>query len=459
MVGRRHRWILALVAAVLVAGACTEERRTFTDARGDGPGSAAEDQGNMEVMGGQDADGEFVVVQYAGEEVSFGTVPSEPEPASGEPIRIGMINQEDTPLGSFPELRLGAQAAVEWINAELGGVGGRPIELMPCITHFNVEQSKSCAQDLVQADVVAILGGIDVTSNGSIPVLEQNGVPYVGGIPVNLSDMQSPISFQFSGGTAGAFAAFAYHAATELEAEKVAVAYGDYESIKVSAIDYGVEILEKLGVDEVVEIPFPILTTDFLPVLTKAAEGEPDAIFLGAADTACAPAMKTAFDIGIEAQMYLVGSCLAPGIADEIGVEAVEGKLFNVESALVPQVDNDLYMSAVARYGDPQLPAASAATVSFRGMMNLWMMLDEVGPDVTRSSLLDHVRSTVDHPSFSGHPFTCDGKQVPDLPSLCSPQQMLARRVGGDLVAASGWIDVPALVTGDGTGVYEEPAE
>lgn len=60
-----------------------------------------------------------------------------PLKAEGEPIVIGFQNAEGDPSGSFPEATLGAQAAVEYTNNELGGMGadiqngkpGRPLKL------------------------------------------------------------------------------------------------------------------------------------------------------------------------------------------------------------------------------------------------------------------------------------------------------------------------------------------
>lgn len=444
---RRRRALTSLAAALATATlltGCVEQVVVVQGAGSDGSSPA-----NMAVSGGQDTGDDSVVSRYAGREMSFGTVPDEAVAAgTADPIRIGMINQENTPLGSFPELRLGTEAAVAWINAELGGVGGRPIELHTCITTFSPEKSRACAQELVEQDVVAVNGGIDITSNGSMPVLEQNQIPLVGGIPINFDEMRSPISFQFSGGVPGAFAAFAYDAATRLGAKKVAVAYGDYASIKAAGVDYGIATLKKYGVTEVTDIPFPVTTTDFLPVLTKANEGNPDAIILGAADTACAPAMKTAHELGITAQIYLVGACAAPTIAEQIGPEAVEGKIFNIEGPNgAEDPEADIYFDVIARYGDPQLSAASAATVSFRGMMNLYAALVELGPDdISPASIVEHLREQKDHPSFTGHAYTCDGQQLPDLPAICAPQQILAQRQGDKIVPITDWIDVPALV-------------
>jgi branched-chain amino acid transport system substrate-binding protein len=441
----RGRWVRRILVGIsftaLLASGCVEkvkESSTTGASTGTTPPRAGSTTG-------------AIVEQFAGERLSFGVVPSSPRKATGEPITIGMINQENTPLGSFPELRLGVEAAVALINEELGGIGGRPIDLVTCITTFSVEQSQACAQQMVQRDVVAVIGGIDVTSNGSIPILEANQIPYIGGIPVNFDELRSPISFQFSGGVPGAMAAFAYYAAQVQGAKKVAIAYGEYQSIEAAAIDYGAKTLQQLGVNDVVQVPFPITTTDFLPVLTKANEGNPDAIFLGAADTACAPAMKTAQDLGITAKLYLVGACAAPGIADQVGEAAVNGRIFNVEGP-VSQTDREgqFYFAVLGRYADPALEGASAATVSFRSAMNLYALLADLGPDgVSRPALLDLVRGARNRASFDGHDYTCDGQQVPDLPALCSPQQILVVRNGATLDPITDWIDVPAILRGE----------
>ncbi len=445
--------IVALAATALLSlTGCVEKVTTAPTASGGtgGPGgTAAPGAANANVIGGSNANGAAVFAAHTGQKLSFGTVPSPLAKAdpSKPAIKIGMINQENTPIGSFPELRLGAEAAVKLINEELGGVNGRPLELVPCITTFSVEKSQGCAQELVQKQVVAVTGGIDVTSSGSIPVLEQNQLPYIGGIPVNFEDMRSPISFQFSGGSPGAMVAFAKHAADN-GAKKVVVAYGDYPPIKASAVDYGVATLKKLGVPEVTEVPFNILATDFLPIMSKANESKPDAIFVGAADTACEPAMKTARDLGVTAKMYFVGACAAPTIAEHLGVDAVVGKIFNIESNPDPKdPEGAIYFDAVAKYGDPKLPAASAATIAFRDVMNIYGLMNELGPDnISSKSILEKIRATKDHPSFNGHPYTCDGKQIPDLPSMCAAQQILMERTADGLSPLGSWIDVPAIL-------------
>jgi branched-chain amino acid transport system substrate-binding protein len=395
-----------------------------------------------------------VVFQFGGEEWFMGEVPFTAVAADpdAEPIKIGMINQENTPLGSFPELRGAAQAAAAWVNAELGGVDGRPIEIVPCVTSFSVEQSQACAQDMVQAGVVAVVGGIDVTSNGSIPVLQQNGIPAIGGIPANLAEQQSTTNFYFSGGTAGGMAAMMAHAVKQ-GATSVMIAYGEFESFTVTARDFAAAVGESLGL-EVELLPFPIVGADMLQVLTAAANADVDALIVAAADTSCVPVMEGAVQLELRAQVYLVGACAAATILEAAG-ESAAGVIFSGEGpADADAVEGAIFDAVVERYAVD--PAGGAGTVGFRGFMNLYSLLVDLGGDnIDSAALTELVRSAVDRPSFWGHSYTCDGNRIPGLPALCAPEQTLFKTTGvpgEDLVflpegfeATGGWVETDDL--------------
>jgi branched-chain amino acid transport system substrate-binding protein len=404
----------------------------------------------------QPADDGSVVSAHAGEAWFLGEVPGSATPAdpAQTPLVIGMINQEDSPVGSFPEVRAAAEAAAAWINAELGGVGGRPIELRPCVTAFSVEQSQACAQQHVQDGAVAVLGGVDITSNGSIPLLETNGIPYVGGIPVSTAEMTSANVFAFSGGTPGALVAFVAHAVQERGAQEIVIAYGEFESFTLAARDIAAPVAESLGAN-VDLVPFPIAGADLLPVLTRAQEFQPDALIVGAADSSCVPVMTLANELGIDAQIYLVGACAAEEIIAQVPDDIQAGVLFNSEGP--PDQDDpqgQLYLDVVDRYATE--PAGGAGTVGFRAMMNLWSVLQgltDAGADpeaITSADVTAAMRAAVDAPSFWGHPFTCDGQQIPGLPAICAPQQTLfglPNDTGDATSAVDEWIDVAALTS------------
>jgi branched-chain amino acid transport system substrate-binding protein len=428
---------LALAAALL---GCSEDRS------GSGDGAAAGASTSTTTSSGAACAADLLACARGTTIADL--VPDRPAAATGEPIVLGMVNQENTPFGSFPELSAAARAAAAFVNDQLGGVGGRPIEIDVCNTEFSPEGSTACAQRFVQEGVPAVLGGIDVFGN-AVDVLADNGIPYVGGIPVSTSSVTAATSFQWSGGTWGAAIAFADHAAEEVGAQRVAIVYGDFGPIADGA-RYGEETLQRLGVDDVVLVPYPITATDLSSPIQAALAAEPDALVFLVADTGCAAAFDAVAAAGVDVPAYYTGACAATRILDAEGPEKTDGAIFNVEGPVNrddPDADTVLYTAVVEHY-DPELEPAGAGTVTFRSFMTLYAVLagiDAGGGELTPEAIVEAIRGQVDAPSFMGHDYTCDGDQLAGLPALCSPQQILVRAEGGQLTQITDWLDVGAI--------------
>ena len=71
------------------------------------------------------------------------------------------MNQENDPIGSFPEIRFGIEGAVNYINAELGGIDGHPVELITCLQN-SVPAAQECAQELATSDLVSVINGVNI---------------------------------------------------------------------------------------------------------------------------------------------------------------------------------------------------------------------------------------------------------------------------------------------------------
>jgi branched-chain amino acid transport system substrate-binding protein len=183
----------------------------------------------------------------------------------------------------------------------------------------------------------------------------------------------------------------------------------------------------------------------------KAVETDPDAILVGAADLSCAPIMQALVDLRTTATVYMVGACADIKQLDKVGVDKLAGFRFNVEGRIDQTestvADIQIYNAAMEKYA-PDTTAQSAATVSFRGAMNLWAVLDEIGADATSEQIIEAFRNSRNEPSFDGHPYTCDGEQIPALPSMCASQQVIAELggSGGFVEVSDGWIDVPTVL-------------
>jgi branched-chain amino acid transport system substrate-binding protein len=101
-------------------------------------------------------------------------------PAAGEPVRIGFVNQSNF----FPESTEGLLAAVAFLNAELGGMAGRPLEIVRCEV-VTVADGGRCGQRLAgDPTILAVMTGTLLFGNrdlfaaldGTKPVLIGNGI-------------------------------------------------------------------------------------------------------------------------------------------------------------------------------------------------------------------------------------------------------------------------------------------
>ena len=427
------RFALLLVAVVALLAACTEPVKTD-----DAGGSTSTTASN----GFADCTDAPSIVACAPEGSMLAPyLPDEATAATGSPILIGVINQDTGAAGAFPELTQADKAAVDFINTELNGVDGHPIELITCNTDFNPDLSQRCAQEMVSKKVVAVIGGIDIWGTG-ITTLENNGIPYVGGIPVSLEAARSKVSFQFSGGLWGAVLGMGAYALDDLGAQRITIIHADFGPI-TDAADNGKRVLEARGAD-VTLVPFSAVNADMVTALNETAQTNPDAVIALTADTGCKPAMLTAKQVALDVPIMYTGACAAPKILDAVGA-AAEGSIFNLEAELDPgNADNALYQAIAARYGpkydyEPQ----SSGTVSFRAVVNLYVVLRDLGADdISPESILAALRAGSDHPSFFGHPYTCDGRQLTGYEAMCAPQQTLGVLKDGAIVKLTDWIDV-----------------
>jgi branched-chain amino acid transport system substrate-binding protein len=165
-----------------------------------------------------------------------------------------------------------------------------------------------------------------------------------------------------------------------------------------------------------------------------------------AATQSCVPVMTAMREASAGTRLYLTGACADPSTLEEAGA-AADGVLFNAEGPVDGfDIEASIYRDVVERYATA--PAGGAGTVAFRGFMNLYSLLLDAAPeDISADRLVELARASVDRPSFWGHPYTCDGEQVPGLPALCAPQQILF--TAGDsptgYEAITGWIATDEL--------------
>jgi len=363
---------------------------------------------------------------------------------TGTPLLLGYVTQENSAVGSFPETRVAAQAATAYANSELNGVNGRPVKLVTCATNGSPESSQDCANKLVAQHPVAVVGGVDVGAEAAMDVYKNAGIPYVSGSPQLNGELNSTNSFSLTGGTAAELLGITDYLTSVKKVRSVHALYVDLSGLLSIAIDSSKRILTAKGVTDVTLVSEKADAADFAPALSNVAKGNPDAIIVVFQAQACARIVQAASALNISTPMYLVGSCASPAVAKAAG-----GKTDNLlfASGYVPATDGD--KDAAAAAFTKRVPAdqrTSGSEGSFSAVLVVRELLAGL-PDPTSAALTTALRATKDHANVMAHPFTCDGKQIVILPSICNSAVRLLTWNGKGFTDLTGdWIDGRKLV-------------
>ena len=370
-----------------------------------------------------------------------GSTPGAPPPASNA-IVIGLINTENAPVGSFPELRRGALAAARYVNATYGGVKGRPLQIIPCTTTGTPESSQSCANNLLGKKPVAVIGGVDLGVAASLPPLQSAGVPYVGGTPVATDALTSNGSFMLTGGTATEVLGEVAYATDTLHAHRMAALYVDVPGLLSQAVSLLGAIVRKKGVTQFKVVPVQSDAPDMVPALSSVSDAHPDAVLAVFPGQACTRVIQGVGSIGLKATMMYPSLCAGEQLLSAAG-SSVDGSV--VASGYRPFSDTadpdvQTYLSALKRY-DASLKPSLLSQAGFSVVMNLRALLGEIGGTLSPKALSDVLHATHDHANFMAAPFTCDGKRIPLLRSICNTTVQISVVRSGQLRPVGGWID------------------
>lgn len=364
--------------------------------------------------------------------------------ATGQPIQLGLYNQEGTPAGSFESYRMAVEATVSYINEQLGGVDGRPLKVTKCITNASPESSSACANELVQDKPVAIIGGYDYTPFASLPIYARAGIAVVGDSGYTVAELRSKSAFNFGGSTA-ASPALAVYTVKTLGAKRVAVLYPDNPPGQQLAKLVLKPALEALGAATTM-----VAVSDKAPDLTPAvrtAANNADAMIAVTSPNRCLSLLQAHQQLGGDGPaLVTVASCSKQKIIQSFG-----GALKNVTFGLpIDDVDPNhpetkQYEAAMKQYGSGDLELDDVAAQGFANTMNVYDALKKIGAaNVTAASVTRFLQDTVKQHDWMRAPYTCSPEKLPirGLPGACNTALLMATVEDGKLVTPkSGWTD------------------
>lgn len=356
-------------------------------------------------------------------------------------IVVGLINQEDAPVGSFPEVRQAAQAAVAYVNGELGGVNGRPVRLEVCTTTGTPESSAACANRLAAKHPVAVLGGVDLGTATSLPVFEKAAIPYIGGMPSLGDELTSPAAWMVAGGAVGDVLGQAEYALSTLQVKKVGALYVDLPGVLTTVVTAAQIVLKAKGVTDVKLVSASADAADFAPSVKAVVADKPDAVLVLFPAQSCTRIMAAAKALAVKAKLFYPSACASQAVVDAAG-SAADGSYF--ATGFLPFDDPSPDVATWKAKAAVTKPSV-LSQAGFSEVMDLYDLLKH-GAD-SPAAVTAALAAAVDHPGFMAHTYTCDRKQVSLLSAVCNSSVRLLQYKGGKFNDLTGtWVNGAELV-------------
>lgn len=356
-----------------------------------------------------------------------------------EPIILGLL----TVGGGFPgtagpqEVAV-AEAAVQFVNNERGGVGGRPIELMVEEEQADTERATAAARAFVDAGASAVFGLGVVWADAGLPVLEEASLPWLGAA-VNTREFTSPVSFPVIGGVPAEFAALAKHFADGEGARRFAVLSPDLAPAD-DAVNLLASMLDSRGAEIVSRVPVALDAVDLGENLRQGLAPSPDIVvpFLGGPQAVSV--MEASRDSGPGVPLAFIGTAMEDDAVFTPAGDAAEGTLHCAEflpydDPSDPEVRE--FHDALARYSD--FPPTSWAQGSFGTVLTIADILGTTGP--VPSDVLAYL-TEVDGQSVYMASSMARSHAPDDHPQLTNVDCLMLERRDGRLVdVGGGWIN------------------
>ncbi|HEX7135216.1 MAG TPA: ABC transporter substrate-binding protein [Iamia sp.] len=329
---------------------------------------------------------------------------------SGDPLKIGFVNNEG---GSFsvPELRIGNEVAEEYINEQLGGIAGRPLEVVRCATDGSPESSIDCANQLIEADVAAVMEGTDLGADALLPLLADAGIPMIGHVQFGPARMFDENSFYF-GSAAISYGAAALKYYADEGAESVLWFFPDDATSRSFTDGVLVPTAAELGVDYQT-VYYDAANPNWAVLATTAVSEAPDVSgALAATDAQCADLTTALRDGGFEGRI-LAASCV--GLHADIGAAAVgvdtdadHWKPGDIEAAPAAKQEELREYAAVMEAAGHEDLVAGNALIAFADLITLQRVLADVEGVIDGAAVTEALRATKGLDSFAGPEITCD---------------------------------------------------
>ncbi len=344
-----------------------------------------------------------------------------PKPATGTPVKVGFVTDGRTPTVDNSTQEPAAKATVSYINDYMGGIGGRPIDLVVCETAGDPGKATDCGNQLVQDEVVMAIMPESTQALAVHTVLAANNIPmFVFGTsdPAITTDGQN--SFMLASLTAG-LSGLPIDVAKEKGIDKVTVMIVDVPVATSFYEGAGKQVFDDAGIQlELVKIPLG--TADISQQINQVVTGGPTVVHIVGDPSLCIGAMNGLKTNGFDGPITTLNYCSSDAIRTAVGAN-MAGVIMATPT---PLGDNSnpgiqLWNAILAKY-DPSYKDADQGLTTFITTYSARQALEAITGEITADTVRTTIKAAPEQPLVTGVGigFRCNGKADPENPAVCT---------------------------------------
>jgi ABC-type branched-subunit amino acid transport system substrate-binding protein len=363
----------------------------------------------------------------------------------GDPVKIGLIAQEEE-LVAYPEMRVAAKAGADYINSELGGVDGAPLEIEVCTVGDTPETTVTCAQQFANDDDVKFVLMGTLNSGAGNEVLVEVGKPVLS-LSNDLPDIMTPGVYAFDPGALVLAAGLLQFSAEDLDASTYALLVPDdpfYTDVVVPLVEALGGLYGLTPAGNAVTLP---LEGDPTAAVTAADDLGGDVLIAVANGPQCLSLADSANAIGVSTPIVGADTCMT---SDVISSGSLDGwyAISVCEGPVDPsRRSDDRFTNIVNDYGggDPALNSSFGCWALANVLVAAEVLGDVGGAEATSENIIAAMDgyTSDDLPAYP--PASCPGPD-PFIGACLRTTTIL--RIDGDIAVPETRVEVDVTQLG-----------
>jgi branched-chain amino acid transport system substrate-binding protein len=341
--------------------------------------------------------------------------------ATGSPVTVAVITDGG---GTSALVEHGAKMGVAYLNRYAGGLAGHKVNLYVCWDKGTAAGSQACAAQVVRKGAVAVT--VPFTDQGAteVPPIVHEGIPFITITGASTAELTTPGAFAIEGGLPAELGAVALHAKQQ-HYQKVVLLVSNQAAAVQSAQVLGLQVFQSAGVGFEV-VPASTDAAGMKQQLHSAVSGGASAIGLLGDAALCRSFLQASKAAASHLPKYVFATCQDPSILSSPSLDRVLKGSWLAGANTATTNDDALYAAIVHTWAPGVSPNPPGSANEAAGLVPI-LTLSAVtkgssGSTLTAATVLHDVQSAqgVPIPLSGGQTFTCDGKAIPRLPSVCS---------------------------------------